>query len=141
MHQHGVSTGNHQAEEGGLQLRIGQVIGGNVTPDVVDGDQGHIQCQRCPLGKIHPHQHRANEPGRIGDGNAVHILPPQTCRGQRLVRQAINGLNVFPGRNFRHYAAVNPVQIHLRGDAIRQNPPPVLHQGHSGFVTRGFHGH
>ena len=141
MNQHGVPAGDHQAEEGGLQLRVGQVVGGDVAPDVVHWNQGHIQGQGSSLGKVHPHQHRANEPRGIGDGNAVHILPLQPRPDQSLVRQAVNGLDVLTGRNFRHHAPVNPVQIHLGGDAVCENPPSVLHQGHSSLVAGGFHGH
>ena len=133
--------GHAQADEGGLQVRVGDVVGGDVPPHMVDRDQRHPQGIGHRLGKAHPHQHRANEPRGIGDGNAVHILPLQPRPDQGLVRQAVNGLDVLTGRNFRHHAPVNPVQIHLGGDAVCENPPSVLHQGHSGLVAGGFHGH
>ena len=105
---------------------------------MVHGNQRLPQGQRCRLGKIHANQHCANETRSIGNGYRVDILPCQTGICQRLLRQSVNGLDVLSGGNLRHHAAVDPVQIHLRGDAVCQYLPPVPDDGYSGFITGGF---
>ena len=118
---------------------MGNVVGGDVAPNVVDGDQGDSQGIGHGLGKIHPHQHRADEAGGIGHRHGVNILPSQVRLGQGLVGQAGNHLDVFPGGQFRHHAAVYFVHLHRGGDAVGQDLPAVLHQGHCRLVAGGFH--
>ena len=74
IHNHGVSAGNHQTKKGRLQLGVGQIIGGNVSPDVVDRNQRLVQRQSGSLGKVHAHQDRTNQPRRIGHRYCVNIL-------------------------------------------------------------------
>ena len=71
IHNGGGAAGDAQADEGGLQIRVGEIVGGDVAPHVVDGDEGQIQGHGGPLGKVHPHQHRPDEAGGIGDGHGV----------------------------------------------------------------------
>ena len=49
-------------------------------------------------------------------------------------------LHVAARGDFRHDAAVQPVLGHLRVDDVRENLPPVPHDGGGGFVTGGFDG-
>ena len=62
VHDHCVASGDGQGQEGRLQFRKGQVIGGDVAPDVVHRDQGHPQGKGHRLGEAEAHQHRADEP-------------------------------------------------------------------------------
>ena len=119
VYDHGVAAGDHQAQKGGLQVRIGQIVGGNVPPDVVDGDQRLAQGVGRRLGEVDPHQHGTDEPRSIGNGYSVQVGPGQACVGKGLICQAIDGLNVLPGGDFRHNAAIEPVQVHLGGNAVR----------------------
>ena len=139
LHEHGMSAGHHQTQERGLQLRVGNIIGGNMATDVVHRNQGLAHGQRCRLGKIHANQHRADKPRCIGNSYRIDILPCQIGIFQRLLRQSVNCLNMLSGGNLRHHAAVDPVQVHLRGDAVRQHLPPIPDDGYSGFITGGFH--
>ena len=102
-------------------------------------NQRHPQSQSRALGEVHPHQHCADQTGSISYSNAVKIPPGQTGGSQGLICQIVNDFDVFPGSNFRHHTAVKPVQIHLRGDAIRQNMPPIFHQGNCSFIAGGFY--
>ena len=106
---------------------------------MVYGNQGLAHSQGRRLGEIHPHQHRPDQPGGIGHRHRVQILPGQSHVQQRLIRQGVNGLDVLAGGNLRHHAAIEPVQVHLRGDAVRQHLPSVPDDGHGGFVAGGFH--
>ena len=132
--------GHAQADEGGLQVRVGDVVGGDVPPHMVDRDQRHPQGIGHRLGKAHPHQHRADEAGGIGHGHGVNVPPGHPGLGQGLVGQLGDHLNVLPGGDLRHHAAVKLVHLHRGGDAVGQHGAAVPHQGHGGLVTGGFHG-
>ncbi len=56
VHDGGGAAGHAQAQEGGLQVGVGDVIGGDVPPDVVDGDERHAQAKGGGLGEGYPHQ-------------------------------------------------------------------------------------
>ena len=73
LHDHRVAAGHHQTQKRRLQLRIGDVIGGDMSPDVVNRDQGFPQCQRRRLGEVHAHQHRADQTGGIGHGHGIDV--------------------------------------------------------------------
>ena len=34
-----MASAGHQAEEGGLQVRAGEIVGGDVSSEMVDGDE------------------------------------------------------------------------------------------------------
>ena len=59
------------------------------------------------------HQQCANQARRIGHGDGIQLLPGDAGLFQRLIRQSGDGLNVLPGRDFRHHAAVDGVHINL----------------------------
>ena len=73
LHDHRVAAGHHQTQERRLQLRIGDVIGGDMSPDVVNRDQGFPQRQRRRLGEVHAYQHRADQAGGIGHGHGIDV--------------------------------------------------------------------
>ena len=110
-----------------------------MAPDMVHRNQRLAHGQRRRLGKVHTHQHRADEAGGIGHGNCVNVPPGQAGFAQRLLSQTVNRFNVLPGGDLRHYAAVNPVQVHLGGDAVRQHLPPIPDDGDGGFIAGGFY--
>ena len=118
---------------------MGDIIGCDVPPDMVDGHQGHVQGKGGGFGEVHPHQHRPDEPRRVGDGHRVNVPPGDARLDQGLVREARDGLNVLAGGNLRHHAAIDGVHVRLGGDGVGQNRPPVSHHRHGGFVTGGLH--
>ena len=65
------AAGYTQADEGGLQVRVGDIIGRDVAPDMVDRDEGQVQSHGCPFGEVDPYQHSADEAGGIGDRYGV----------------------------------------------------------------------
>ena len=134
-----MTAGHHQAQEGGLQIREGQVVGGDMAPDVMHRNQGNIQRHGRGLGEVHTHQHRADEARGIGHRHSVNILPGQSRLGQRLIGKAIDGLDVLAAGDLRHHAAIFPVKGHLGGDAVAKNLPSILYDGHGSLVTARFH--
>ena len=133
-----MTAGYHQTQERRLQLGIGQIVGGNVPPDVMDRDQGLVQRQRGGFGEIHAHQNRSDKTGRISHRHGVDVPAGQPGFLQRLIRKSVDGLDVLSGSNFRHHAAVDPMKLHPGGDAVRQNLTAVLYDGNSGLVAGGF---
>ena len=106
VHDQGVAAGDGQRHEGRLQLWERQIVGGDVSPHMVDGDQRHAQRIGGGFGKGHPHQHRADETGGIRHRHGVHVLFGQPRVGKRLVGQGGDGLHVLAGGDLRHHAAV-----------------------------------
>ena len=113
LHQMAVAPGHHQAHKGRLQLRIRQVIGGNVTLNMVDGDQRLARGIAQALHAAHPGKQRAHQPGAIGYGTGVHLLQGQARLLQRLVHHPVACLHMGPAGNFRHYPAIQRVQVNL----------------------------
>ena len=66
-----VAAADHQTEVGRLQLRMGDVVGGDVSRQMVYRHKGLSGGERQPLGKIHPHQQCADESGVRRHGNTV----------------------------------------------------------------------
>ena len=62
---------DHQAKKRRLQI-AGNVIGCHMAAQVVHRHQGRICSHRQPLGKVHPPQQGADEPGGIGHRNGVN---------------------------------------------------------------------
>ena len=140
IHNHAVAAGHHQTEERRFQLRKGQIVGSDMTPDMMDRNQRDLQSHGRCLGKVDTHQHRTDETRRIGDTDSVNVLPGDTCRLQCLVGQTINGFDVLAGGDFRHYAAVGLMDSHLRRNAVGQHRPAIPNHGHRRLVAGGFNG-
>ena len=69
-----VAPRGHQAQEGGLQLGVGQIEGRNVAPQMVDRHQGFAGGVGQALGKVDPHQHRPDQARGKGDCHRVHLV-------------------------------------------------------------------
>ena len=81
-----------------------------------------------------------DEARRIGDGHGVDVRPAEVRPVQGLVGQGVDGLDVLPGGDLRHDAAIFPVERHLGGDAVRKDLPPVPHHCDGGLIAGGLHG-
>ena len=105
---------------------------------MVHRHQGQARGQGQPLGEVHPHQQRADEPRGVGDGDGVHLGELFAAPLQGLLHHGHNGLAVAAGGDFRHHAAVDFVLLHLGGHHRGEDFPPVLHQGGGGLVAGAF---
>ena len=76
-------------------------------------NERHVQRQRGRLSKVHTHEQRADQAGRIGHGHSVNLAARHARLLERLLGKAGNCLNVLARGNFRHHAAVDAVQRHL----------------------------
>ena len=138
VHQHGVSPGDAQRQEGGLQLREGQVVGGDVPPQVVHRDEGLPHGEGGALGEVHPHQQGSDEPRPIGHRHRVDVGPGHPRLRQGPVRQGGNGLHMLAGGDLRHHAAVDGVHVRLGGDGVAEDLPPVPDHRGGGLVAGRF---
>ena len=110
-----------------------------MSAHVVHGNERHAERIRRRLGKVHTHQHRADQPRRIRHSHGVNIRAREICLFQRLVGKTVDRLNVLARGDLRHHAAVELVQLDLRGDAVGQNASSVAHYGNSRLVTGRFY--
>ncbi len=140
VHQGGGAAGYAQAQEGRLQVGVGDVIGGDVPPDVVDGDQRHSQPEGGGLGEGHPHQQGPDQAGGVSDRYGVNVRLGNARLPEGLVRQAGDGLHMLAGGNFRHHAAINGVHVRRGGDDGGQHRPAVLNDGGGSLIAGGFKG-
>ena len=58
---------------------------------------------------------------------------------QGLIRKTVNGLDVLSGRDLRNDTAIDPMEFHLRGNAVAEYFPTVADNGNSSLITGGFH--
>ena len=106
-------SGDDEAKKRRLQIGIRQIIGRDMPPDMVNRNERHAEAVRRRLREIHTHQHRADQPRRIGHGDSVDLLPRYGRAGKRLVCQRVNCFNMLTRGQLRHNAAVKPVQRDL----------------------------
>jgi hypothetical protein len=108
-----------------------------VAADVVHRDERHIQRVGRALGKVQPHEHRADETRRVGRGHGVDVFFLDARLLERLIGQRGDGLDVLARRDLRHDAAVERVQVGLRRDGVGEDFAPVLDDRDGGFVAGG----
>ena len=108
-----MSAGDNKTQKWRLQIGICQIIGRNMSPDMVNRNKRHTEAIRRRLCKIHTHQYRTDQPRRIRHGNRVDLLPRHGRAGKRLVCQRVNCFNMLARGQLRHNAAVKPVQCDL----------------------------
>ena len=139
-HQHdmAVPSTDDQRQKGRLQLRVGQIVGRHMPPDMVHRDQRLGGGQRQSLGKVDPHQHRADQAGGGGNGHGVGLPDRKTRLLQRSSSHAADGFGMAAGGDLRHHPAVQLVFLHLGMDHRGQNPSAVLYDSGGGLITAGF---
>ena len=140
VHEHRVAAGNGKAEKRRFKLRVGNVVCGNVAADVVHRDERDAERRRGALGKVHAHEHRADEPRRVRHRHGVELGFFYARRRDRAVRQPRDDLHMAARSDLRHDAAVYGVQVGLREYLVGEHPPAVFGHGDGSLVARGFHG-
>ena len=105
---------------------------------MVDRDQRFVPGKAKTLGGADAHQQAADQPRRMGDGNGLQIGAADGGAIQGFGHHGVERLDVRPGGNFRHHAAVFGVQIDLRGNHAGMHPAAVLDDGRRRFIASGF---
>ena len=127
--QMGMSAGYHQAHKGRLQIKIFDIIGGNVAFNVVYAHQGQLFRVADSLGLGHSHQKRTYQTRAVGDADSVQIVQGHICCSQGFLNNLIDALNVLAGRDFRNYTAVESMQINLGGNNVGEHFPAIFYHG------------
>ena len=138
LHDMAVAAGCHQTEEGRLELRVGQVKGRNVAPQVMHRNQRLVGRIGQPLGKVHAHQHCADQARRKGDSHRVHIVHGLACVQQSLFDRGADELAVAAAGDLRDHAAIKSLLLDAGGDDVAQQAAAILHKGCGGLVAGGF---
>ena len=105
---------------------------------MVDRNQRDMEHRGGRLGKIDPHKHRADQAGRVGDGDRIDLAPRDAGLLQRALREQRDGLHMAAGGDFGDDPAVDSMQIGLRENLIAEDFPPVPDHGHGCLVAGGF---
>ena len=134
-----VPARDDEADKGRLQIRVREVICRDVAPDVVHRHQRKAHGVSRRFREIHADQNRTDQPRRIRHSNRIQLPARKPACHERLIRQTVNCLNMLARRNFRYHAAVELVELHLRGNAIGQNFAPIAHDGNRRFIARGLY--
>ena len=134
----GIAAGNRKAHKGGLQLRKSDIIGSDMSPNMMNGDNGNIQGQGRSFGKIDAHQQRPDQARGIGDRNGIQIGLFNACFPDGLVCQAGNCLDVLSGGDLRHDAAIDGVHIDLAQHAGGEDLPSIPGNRHGSLITGAF---
>ena len=138
LHDMAVAAGCHQTEEGRLELRMGQVEGRNVAPQVMHRNQRLVGRIGQPLGKVHAHQHCADQARRKGDSHRVHIVHGLACVQQGFFDRGADELAVAAAGDLGDHAAIKSLLLDAGGDDVAQQAAAILHKGCGGLVAGGF---
>ena len=80
---------------------MGNVVGGNVPPEVVHRNERLACSGSQPLGKAHPHQQRTDEPRSGGDRHCIDLGQREPGLGQRGLHDAADVFGVAAGGDLR----------------------------------------
>jgi hypothetical protein len=134
LRQQGVAAGRDQAHERRLD-RVGlEEVGGDVTLEVVDGDQRQPAGRGQRLGGGDADEQRAHEAGALGDRDAVDAVEGRLRLRQRVVDDRVDELEVVARRDLRHHAAEAVVDA-LGGDDVGEYLAAVADDGGTGVVA------
>ena len=138
FHDVAVAAGGHQAEEGRLEFRMGEVERRDVAAQMMHRYQRFVGRVGQPFGEVHAHEHGPDEAGRKGDGHGVHVVDGLAGIQQGLFHGGADELAVAAAGDLRHDAAVQRLFFYAGGDDVAQQVPAILHQGCGGLVAGGF---
>ena len=113
-----------------------QLVDGDVRGQVVDAVQRLAQRERVRLGRRHPDEQGAGQPGPGGDGHGVDLTRTDARGGERAVEGRDHRLQVRPAGYLGHHAAEPGVLVHAGGDGVGQQFVPA-DQPDPGLVTGG----
>ena len=82
-------------------------------------------------------EQRADQAGRVGDGDGVDIVPGAISVRQSFFDDRVDNFQVAAGGNFRDDAAVFGVDVNLGIDHIRKQAFAVLNDRRRCFVAAG----
>ena len=124
-----------KADERRLQIGVRDIVGADMPLDVVNRNQRQVRAVGQRLGAADAYQQCADQAGTVGNGDCVQIGKPHIRIVQRALHNRVACLDVLTRRDFRHYAAVERMRFHLRGDDVGEHRASVLDDGGSRLVA------
>ena len=109
----GVTARHHQTQERRFQVGVGDVVGGDVSPEMVHRNQGLAGGGSQTLGKANPHQQGADESRGGSHSHGVDLREGEPRVGQRLFHYAADIFGMTAGGNLRHNTAIFLVFLDL----------------------------
>jgi len=132
-----MSSRDDKADAGEIWGSALKPVGIDVSLEVVYAEEGKAVAEGDGLGDVHPHQEGAGETGSNGNGDAIKVAPAGLGLSHRFLDDGDGGEEVLAGGNLGDDAAVSGMNVHLRGDDVGQDLPPVLDNGGCCFVAGG----
>ena len=129
---------NQQQQIRECQRGIGQPRRKGVAFQMVDRNQRLVAGHRQRFGGDQPDHHPADQPRPGGGGNRIKVGQAQPSFFQHRFDQRGEPFGMGARGNFGDHATIGPVSLILRGNALRQNGAPAVHQRGCGFVARRF---
>ena len=105
--------------------------------EVVHADERRAVHPGERLGRRAADEQRADEPGPLGDRDAVEIAQPDARLRERAANDGHDRLEVAARGQLGHDAAVRGVDVVLGGDDAREHLAPAVDDGGGGLVARG----
>lgn len=130
-----MSSRDDKADAGEIWGSSLKPVGIDVSLEVVYAEEGEAVGEGDGLGDVHPHQEGAGETRSNGNGNAIKVAPAGLGHG--LFDNGDRGHQVLAGGNLGDDATVSGMNVHLRGDDVGEDLPPVLDNGGCCFVAGG----
>ena len=134
-----MGPGREQDDEREPRVRRRVVVGEpgrvGVAFEMVHPNQRQALPVRERLGRVHSHHERAHEPRTAGDGDRVDLVERDLRLAERRFEHRDHLEQVLARGHLRYDAAVARVYRHLRSNDVRNNAPPILHDGGGGFVA------
>ena len=105
--------------------------------DVVHRDKRLAQRECERLAEIRADEQRADQAGRAGRRDRIHLVLVHVCVRERLFGHAHGGLHVPPRRDLRYHTAIQRMGLDLRIHHAGKNGPSVLDDGRRRLVAGG----
>jgi hypothetical protein len=134
--QRGMPAGDQQGHRGGGQRAVFQLVHRDVRGQVIDPVQRLAEPPCVRLGRGHPDQQGAGQPGSRGDGHGIDLIGPDAGGGERTVERGDHRLQVGPAGHLGYHAAEPGVLVHAGGDRVGEQVV-AAHEPDPGLVTGG----
>ena len=129
------TAGSLRFAPGGMRL---QKYGVDVSFQVIHADQRLTERLRQHLAVRDSHQQRADQPRPVRDGHRVQIAQLHMRLLDRFADHGNDLPQMLARGQLRHHAAVLAVNLGLRRDHARKDPPAAGHDRRRGLVARRF---
>ena len=140
LHHHNVAvaTAGHQTEKRRFQVRMGQIVCRDMSPQMVYRHQRFAAGVGKALGKVDTHQHRADQARGKGDSHRIHVGHGHARVGQGFFHRGTDIFNVAAAGDLRHHTAVKGLLLDAGADHVGDQRPAVLHNGGGRLVAGRF---